>query len=83
MSALCSLHMGTPIIGLDVPPFSEIAGARNAILVPARTGGLVFLEELMTLIQSPRLSQLFADCPCGLERRRAEFERVWTNTIQM
>jgi hypothetical protein len=81
MSALCSLHMGTPIIGLDVPPFDEIAAATNAIVVPARGDPLDFLESLMTLIQGPRLAQLFDGCPGGLERRRAEFEHAWAMAL--
>jgi hypothetical protein len=81
MSALCSLHMGTPLIGLDVPPFDEIAGPKNSVLVGRQADRLEFLESLMTLIQGPRLAQLFDGCPGGLEQRRTEFEHAWSSAL--
>ena len=35
----------------------------------------------MVLVEQPGLSRLFAGCPDGLERRRAEFEAVWADVI--
>jgi hypothetical protein len=81
MSALCSLHMGTPIVGFAVSPLDEMAYPGNSVLAEPRADRLDLLEGLMTLIEGPGLTPLFAGCPSGLEKRRGEFEEAWSSVL--
>jgi hypothetical protein len=81
ISALCSFHMGTPIISLDMPPLEEMASSRNSVLVEHHADRLSLLEAALTLVEGPKLAQLFAGCPVGLERRRNEFESAWASAL--
>jgi hypothetical protein len=81
MAALCSLHMGTPVVGFAAPPLDEVASPGNSLLVAPRADRLDLLEGLMTLIEGAGLARLFAGCPAGLEQRRSEFEAAWAGAI--
>lgn len=95
MSALCSLHMGTPIVGFNVPARAEVTSPQNSVLVdcaatdylPNESETLVpedrfdLLNALMTLVEQPGLSRLFSGCSVGLARRRQEFAAAWSTVI--
>jgi glycosyltransferase involved in cell wall biosynthesis len=80
MSALCSLHMGTPVVGFAAAPLAELAGPGNSVLVDRRDG-LDLLAALTPLAEGRGLAKLFAGCPHGLERRRAGFEAAWAEAL--
>jgi glycosyltransferase involved in cell wall biosynthesis len=95
MSALCSFHMGTPVVGFNIQSLDEVASTQNSILVdckatgcpPGRPALLVpddrrnLLDALMTLLEEPALSRLFGGCQAGLARRRLEFESAWSSVV--
>ena len=84
MAALCSLHMGTPVVGFSSPPLDEVADPGNSLLVEARGADRMgLLDGLMTLIEGPGLPRLFAGCPAGLEQRRGAFEGAWAHVLGM
>jgi glycosyltransferase involved in cell wall biosynthesis len=80
MSALCSLHMGTPVVGFDTPPLAELAGPGNSVLVEDRDG-IDLLAALIPLVAGVGLAKLFAGCSRGLGRRRAGFEAAWGEAL--
>lgn len=97
MSALCSFHMGTPVVGFNVQSLDEVANQRNSVLVdceatgcaPGTTTTLVpndrrnLLDAIMTLLDGQELSRLFAGCHTGLAQRRLEFEAAWLAVVRL
>jgi hypothetical protein len=95
MSALCSFHMGTPVIGFNIPSLDEVANRKNSVLVNCKVTGSApgvpgmlapvdrrnLLEALMGLINEPALAQLFAGCHVGLTQRRIDFEVAWSAVV--
>jgi glycosyltransferase involved in cell wall biosynthesis len=81
MSALCSFHMGTPVVGFNAPSLDEVANPQNSVLV-ALSDQRGLLDALMALIEQPKLSRLFAGCQAGLAQRRLEFEAVWMDAVR-
>jgi glycosyltransferase involved in cell wall biosynthesis len=84
--ALCSFHMGTPVIGFNAPTLAEAASPQNAVLVdcgaaPAAVDCRDLLEALMVLVEPSRLSQLFSGCAAGLAQRRLGFESAWRAAV--
>jgi glycosyltransferase involved in cell wall biosynthesis len=78
MVALCSLHMGTPVVGLDAAPLGELANGENSVLVAGRED---LPDAVLGLAGGPALARLFAGCPAGLARRRRDFEAAWAGVL--
>jgi glycosyltransferase involved in cell wall biosynthesis len=81
MSALCSFHMGTPVIGFKAPALDEVANIQNSVLVGLsdRRG---LLDALMALVERSGLSRLFTGCQVGLAQRRLAFEAAWIDAVR-
>lgn len=80
VAALCSLHMGTPVVGYLAQPLEEVVAGRSGVLVP-RAGRpedrIRLAGALMRVLGSPSaLLRYRAGCPAGLTRRREAFELV-------
>jgi hypothetical protein len=93
MTALCSLHAGTPVIAYAVPPLDEfVVHNRHGILVSGTVTGKIpgtadndwndqmkFENAMLALLdQRERLAALRMACTGGLEERAIQFGQGWT-----
>jgi hypothetical protein len=96
MTALCSLHAGTPVVAFDAPPLDELViSGKHGVLVPgavthAPPGGAVpgirdYAQFEVTLArvleQHKHLAALRANCSVGLAVRAARFEQMWGSIL--
>lgn len=79
MTALCAVHMGTPVVGYAVAPLEEVVGGRCGVLVAGGSaGGPTRLARRLGRVvdDSLELARLRDDCPVGLISRRQAFEHA-------
>jgi hypothetical protein len=77
MEALCSIHMGTPVLAYRVHPLDEIVGGHAGDLVDriSENDALQLARRLALYVTEPeRIDPAFNGCPDGLTDRREAFE---------
>ncbi len=83
MSALCSLHMGTPVIAYKTPPMNEIVrDLENGVLVTGgddAAGALARMEGTLheIAVDTGLLARTRDWTFTGLVKRRRAFEKAW------